>query len=421
VPVAFDFGDMVLDAGRRELRSGLTVLPIEPQVFDILEFLIRNRDRVVSKDDLLAAVWDGRIVSDSAIAARINAARRAIGDNGEQQRWIRTIPRKGFRFVGDVREERVSGTLPSLAEPAAKKAPDTAPRGQEITFCRTKDGVNLAVGCAGEGVPLVSIPTWISHLEYEWQSPTRGPLWRFLADRYRLARYDGRGLGLSDRNVADISFATFERDLETVVNALGLRRYTLLGISQGAATAIAHAARHPERVSKMILHGGFALGRNKRASERDAELGKAFLTIMREGWGDEDSALLRIFSSAWLPGASPEQVKWFAHFQRISTSAETAIRLRSACDDIDLVDLLPKVSTPTLVLHCRHDNVVPFNEGRRIATLIPNARFVSLESENHNPTPGDAAWPTCLEAIENFMSESDVASRPTSVVRLARS
>ena len=416
----FLFGDMVLDGGRRELQCESTLLTIEPQVFDLLEFLIRNRERVISRDDLLAAVWDGRVVSDSAIDARINAARRAIRDDGEQQRWIRTIPRKGFRFVGDVREDEGSRMPCSPTAAAAAAGPNPVSRAQEITFCRTRDGVNLAVDCAGQGIALVRPSFWLTHLEYDWQNPVRGPLWHFLADRFRLVRYDGRGLGLSDRDVADISFAAFECDLETVVDALGLRRYALLGISQGAVTAIAHAARFPERVSKLVLLGGFARGRSKRTSEKDAELGKAFVAIMREGWGDENSALLRIFSSAYLPGASPEQIKWFAHFQRLSSSAETAIRLRNAVDDVDLSDLLPTVSAPTLVLHSRRDNVVPFDEGRSVAASIPNAKFVSLETENHIPIPGEPAWPILLEAMEGFLSEPDAASRPAKVERLAR-
>ena len=417
--MAFLFGDMTLDGVRRELRSGSTLLPIEPQVFDLLEFLIRNRERVVSRDDLLAAVWNGRIVSDSAIDARINAARRAIGDDGEQQGWIRTIARKGFRFVGNVRDEP-GPTLNAPAQRAAQQAPKPGWRAQEITFCRTKDGVNLAVGCAGQGMPLVRPSFWMTHLEYDWENPVRGPLWHFLADRFRLVRYDGRGLGLSDRDVADVSFAAFACDLATVVDALKLRRYALLGISQGASTAIAHAARYPERVSKMILLGGYARGRYRRISEKESDLGKAFLTLMREGWGDENSALFRIFSSTYLPGASPEQIKWFANFQRVSSSAETAIRLRRAVDEIDLTDLLPNVSAPSLVLHSRRDNVVPFDEGRRVAASIPNAKFVSLETENHIPIPGEPAWTTLLESLETFLSEPDAASRPTKVVRLPR-
>ena len=204
------------------------------------------------------------MVSDFAVAARINAARRAVGDDGEQQRWICTVVRKGFRFVGDVREDAVLETPSSSLDPATRCYPT---RRQEVTFCRTKDGINLAVACVGQGMPLVSIPTWKTHLrERTRQNPSRAPLWRFLADRFRLIRYDGRGFGLSDRDVTEISLATFERDLDAVVDALRLHRYALLGISQGVGTAIAHAARYPHRVTKMALIGGFALGRNKRGS-----------------------------------------------------------------------------------------------------------------------------------------------------------
>ena len=398
--MAFLFDDMILDVERRELRSGAKLIPLEPQVFDILVFLIRNRDRVVSKDDLLAAVWDGRMVSDSAIAARINAARRAVGDDGEQQRWIRTVVRKGFRFVGEVREDESSPI-----EAAARQVPCHPSRGQEIKFCRTKDGINLAVACVGQGIPLVSIPTWLTHLEYDWQNPGRAPLWRFLADRFRLIRYDGRGFGLSDRDVTEISLATFERDLEAVVDTVHLRRYALLGISQGVGTAIAHAVRYPHRVTKMALIGGFALGRNKRGSTKEIELGKALIAVMREGWVNENSAFLRMFSSVFIPSASPDQIKWYADLLRISTSAENAVKNHGGIDEIDIVDLLPKVSVPALVLHSRHDNLVPFDEGRRLATLIPNAKFVTLDSENHVPIPGEPAWEKFLDEIGAFLSD----------------
>jgi DNA-binding winged helix-turn-helix (wHTH) protein/pimeloyl-ACP methyl ester carboxylesterase len=401
--MVFIFENMSLDPERRELRSGSTLITIEPKVFDLLEFLIRNRDRVVSREDLVASTWGGRVVSDSAIGVRINAARRAIGDDGEQQRWIRTVARKGFRFVGDIREESEPATLGSPVASAGQRIADHVPSDQEITFCRTEDGVNLAVACLGEGTPLVITPTWATHLEYDWQSPTRARLLHQLAHRFRLIRYDARGFGLSDRHVPDISFATFECDLETVVNRFHLHRYSLLAISQGVPTAIAHAARNPDRVSKIVLHGGFALGRNKRASAKEAEMAKAWIAIMQEGWDDDDSALLRIFSSVWLPGASADQIRWYANTLRKSTSVDNAVRNRNTADAIDILDLLPKVVAPTLVLHCRHDNSVPFDEGRRIASSIPNARFVSLDSENHVPIAGEPAWQRFVGEIEAFL------------------
>jgi DNA-binding winged helix-turn-helix (wHTH) protein/pimeloyl-ACP methyl ester carboxylesterase len=402
--LAFLFGDLVLDAGRRELRSGAKLLAVEPQVFDLLVFLIRNRDRVVSKDDLLATVWGGRIVSDSAIAARINAARRTIGDDGVEQRWIRTIARKGFRFVGDVSEVRESARPSSATDQVDARIDPHASRAQEVTFCRTKDGVNIAVASVGRGLPVVRASHRMTHIEWEWQSPLRTPLLHFLADRYRLIRYDCRNNGLSDWDVAEVSFEAFQDDLETAIGAFDLSSYALLGMSQGAPVSIAHAVRHPERVSKLIVHGGYALGRDKRPRPNGFDL-TALLGLMSEGWGDEHSAFSRMLATAYLPDASADRIKWMADLQRVGTSPENLVRSRRVFAQIDLVDLLPKVSVPTLVMHCRHDNAQPFEEGRRMATLIPNAKFVALESANHVPLPGEPAWPIFLNAIETFLSD----------------
>ncbi len=393
----FFFDDYVLDPDRRELRRKGTLVPAEPQVFDLLVFLIRNRDRVVSKDDLIAGVWDGRIVSESTLASRINAARRAIGDSGEQQRFIRTAARKGIRFVGVVREGQVPSELP---------APVPAPaRNQEVTFCRTADGINLALASVGTGAPLIKVANWLTHVEYDWESPIWLPLLQHLAERCRLIRYDGRGNGLADRDVADISFAAFVRDLEAVVAAAEVERPAFLGISQGAAVAIAYAVLHPQRVSKLILYGGYAQGRNRRGSPAEAEMARAFLAIMRHGWGDEHSAFMKAFSSVFFPNGSPQQIKWLVDLQRITTSPENAARIRNVCDDIDVVDLLPKVQVPTLVIHCRHDNVAPFEQGRLIARSIPHAKFVTLESDNHVVLAGEPAWPKLVDEIATFLTE----------------
>jgi DNA-binding winged helix-turn-helix (wHTH) protein/pimeloyl-ACP methyl ester carboxylesterase len=393
----FFFEENVLDPERRELRCQGKLVSVEPQVFDLLVFLIRNRDRVVSKDDLIAGVWDGRIVSESTLASRINAARRAIGDSGEQQRFIRTAARKGIRFVGAVREGQVPSELPA-------PVPAPVPR-QDVTFCRTAEGINLALASVGAGPPLIKVANWLTHIEYDWESPIWLPLLQHLAERCRLIRYDGRGNGLADRDVADISFAAFVGDLETVVEAMAVERSAFLGISQGAAVAIAYAVRHPDRVSKLILYGGYAQGRNKRGSPAEVEMALAFLAIMRHGWGDEHSAFMKAFSSVFFPNGSAEQIKWLVDLQRVTTSPANAVRIRNACDDIDVVDLLPKVQVPTLVLHCRHDNVAPFEQGRMIARSIPHAKFVTLESDNHVVLAGEPAWPKLMEEIEAFLAE----------------
>jgi pimeloyl-ACP methyl ester carboxylesterase/DNA-binding winged helix-turn-helix (wHTH) protein len=395
--VLYLFENHILDPARRELRHKEAPVAVEPQVFDLLVYLIDNRHRVVSKDDLIASVWGGRIVSDSTLTSRINAARRAIGDDGTQQRLIRTLARKGVRFLGEVREV---AEQPDAAAPISSAMPH-----QEVRFCRSADGINLALACVGDGPPLVKTANWLTHLEYDWESPIWAPFLHRLASHSRLIRYDSRGNGLSDREVADISFAAFARDLDAVVAAAGVERAALLGMSQGASIAIDYAVRHPERVSKLILLGGYPQGRNRRDSPEQQEMARAFLSIMRHGWGDEHSAFMKAFSSVYLPNGSTEQIKWFVDLQRITTNADIAARIRTALDDIDVVDLLPKVRAPTLVLHCRHDNVVPVEQGRLLAASIPQARFVTLESENHIVLQGEPAWTRLTDEIERFLAE----------------
>jgi pimeloyl-ACP methyl ester carboxylesterase len=217
---------------------------------------------------------------------------------------------------------------------------------------------------------------------------------------------------LSDWDVGDITFEAFIHDLETVVDILRLERFAIFGLSQGGSVAIAYAARHPERVSKLIVHGAFALGRNKRQSAAEDEKALAFLTLIRHGWGYPNSAFMQAFSSLYLPDATSEQVKWFADLQRMTVSPENAIRIRKACDQIDIVDLLPKVKTPTLVTHNRGDNVVPFQQGRLIASSIPGARFIELDSGNHPILPGTPGWARFMTEVELFLATPTTAAFP---------
>jgi pimeloyl-ACP methyl ester carboxylesterase len=391
--VQFHFANHILDADRRELRRGSELVSVEPQVFDLLLYLVQNRDRVVSKDDLIATVWGGRIVSDSTLDSRINAVRRAVGDNGEQQRLIRTIARKGIRFVCAVDEAK-----------ASKASPSTPPRPQqEIHFCTAPDGVRIAYAVAGQGPPLVKAANWLNHLEYDWQSPVWSHLLHALAAEHRLVRYDERGNGLSDWDVDDISFDAFVRDLETVVDAAGLERFALFGVSQGCAVSVAYMIRNPERISHLVLYGGFARGRYKRGSLQEIEQANALITLMRQGWGRDSPAFRHIFTSLFIPGGTTEQMKWFDDLQRTTATAENAVRIREAMISVDISDLLPRVTVPTLVMHCRSDAVVPFEEGRRLAAGIPGARFVALEGQNHLILEDDPAWGRFLEEINAFL------------------
>jgi pimeloyl-ACP methyl ester carboxylesterase/DNA-binding winged helix-turn-helix (wHTH) protein len=396
--VQFRFADCSLDVARRELRRGPHLIQIEPQVFDLIVYLIRYRDRVLSKDDLIEGVWGGRIVSDSTLTSRVTAARKAIGDSGDRQDLIRTIARKGLRFVGAVEE---------VSEEPARSAPQRpaiAPAlRQEVHFCTAADAAQIAYATVGEGLPIVKTANWLNHLEYDWESPVWSPFFQAIAAEHRLIRYDARGNGLSDWDVADVSLPAFVSDLETVVEAVELKRFALFGMSQGSSIAISYAVRHPERVSHLVLFGSFARGRMKRGTPQDAASAEAMVTLMRQGWGQENPAFRQLFTSLFIPGGTAEQMQWWNDLQRITTSPENAVRLRQTVDNIDVSALLPQVKVPTLVLHCRDDAVQPFDEGRRVAAGIPGARFIALEGRNHIPLKGEPAWNRLIAEMRDFI------------------
>jgi pimeloyl-ACP methyl ester carboxylesterase len=251
----------------------------------------------------------------------------------------------------------------------------------------------------------VKTGNWMTHLEYDLESPIWRHLYRELAKEHTLIRYDARGNGLSDRTPDDISFDSFVGDLETVVAAAKVERFALFGISQGCAVSIAYAVRHPERVSHLVLYGGFALGRNRRArstAEKDEET--AMQTLMRLGWGKENPAFRQMFTSQFIPGATKEQADWYNELQRITVSPEVAVRSSEVGGEIDVTALLPRVSAPTLVMHARDDARVPFDAGRRMAAGIPGARFVTLEGRNHLFLETEPAFGQFLEHTRAFLA-----------------
>ena len=256
-------------------------------------------------------------------------------------------------------------------------------------------------------MPLVKTANWLNHIEFDWQSPVWSPLFSELAARYLLVRYDERGTGLSDRDGPDLSFEGFVNDLETVVDACGLPRFALLGISQGAPVSVAYAVRHPERVSQLVLCGGFAKGWRKRGIAADVARAEASVTLIREGWGQDNPAARQMFTSLIVPDATHEEMRWFNELEQVSASAATAIRLLHVLGDIDVTELLTRVAVPTLVLHSRGDALVPFEHGLTLAHAIPNARFVALESRNHLILSHEPAWRRFIEEMCGFLREEE--------------
>jgi pimeloyl-ACP methyl ester carboxylesterase/DNA-binding winged helix-turn-helix (wHTH) protein len=389
----YAFDGFEIDTERIELRKEGQAVAVEPQVFDLLHYLVLHRERIVSIDELFENLWAGRIVSLSTLTSRINAVRQALGDSGATQRFIKTQHKRGYRFTVSV------STRSSHRAAAAHAMPK-----QDIKFCTSSDGASIAYARAGSGPPLVKTGNWMNHLEYDWDSPVWSHLLRFLADGRELIRYDARGNGLSDWDVEDISFEAFVRDLEAVVDAAGLERFSLFGASQGCAFSIAYAVKHPHRVDKLVLYGGFARGRRMRGSAIDEAQAEAMLTLMRTGWGQENPAFRQVFTSLFVPGGTPEQMDWFNELQRKTTSPENAVRIRLISDYMNVVELLPRVTTPTLVLHCRDDAIQPFGEGRFLAANIPGARFTGLEGRNHLILENDPGWPVFKQEIGAFLA-----------------
>lgn len=275
---------------------------------------------------------------------------------------------------------------------------------QSIRFATAEDGVRIAYATSGSGPALVKVGTWMSHLEFDLGSPVWGHLLSWLSQRFTLLRYDQRGNGLSDWHVADLSFEAWVRDLGTVVDASGQEKVALLGLSQGAPVAIAYAVRHPERVSHLILHGGYARGRRRRGDDAAPEpLDAAVIQLVEHGWGGDDASFRQFFTSQFVPDGTPEQHRWFNELERMSASPANAARLLRTMYEVDVTADLPAVACPTLVLHASGDLRVPFGEGRLLAGAIAQARFVPLDSRNHLMLEHEPAWQRWTEEVAQFM------------------
>ena len=305
--------------------------------------------------------------------------------------------------IGSTQTSKISAKR--SGRPAATSLTGGALRAQRIGFCEARDGTKIAYATVGSGPPLLKAANWLNHLEFDWASPIWGGSFAAIA-RYRtFIRYDERGCGLSDWDVADLSFEAFVEDLEAVADRLELDRFPLLGISQGCAVSIEYAVRHPERVSGLVLISGYAAGWRHLASPEEQARREAVLTLTEVGWGTDNPAYRHIFSQTFMPDANADDLAWFDEFQRLTTSPQNAARFQDAFGYIDVRDRLAEVGAPTIVFHSKYDQRIPLELGRAVASGIRGAHFVPLESSNHILIDYEPAWQVCLETVGQFLAE----------------
>jgi pimeloyl-ACP methyl ester carboxylesterase/DNA-binding CsgD family transcriptional regulator len=285
--------------------------------------------------------------------------------------------------------------------------------GHETRFCTAPDGVRIAYAVEGAGPPLVKAGNWMTHLEYDRRSPVWRHWIRALSRGHTLVRYDERGCGLSDRHFDGVpTLDSYVGDLAAVVDAAGLERFALFGMSGGGPTAIQYAVRNPERVSQLLLYGTYTRGRYKR-DEEQTEQSRLLIDLMRVGWGGTVPAFREVFSSFFIPSAGEEQRRWYDEMQKVSSTGEMAARLWLSNAELDISDMARQALQPALVLHARNDLAVPYDEGRRLASLLPDARFVTLESDNHVLQEGEPAWDAFLAEVGTFLGDDERALAAT--------
>lgn len=394
----YKFSNCVLDTERHLLFRDGEPVNTEPQVFDLLHLLVRNAGLLVTRDQIIEEIWGGRIVSESSISARTNAVRKAVGDSGKEQAIIKTVTRRGLQLVATVSRDNEEASAPQPLQSDRQK----------VRFAKSSDGTNIAYATSGSGPKIMRAGHFLTHLDMDWKSLIWRPYLDALGQDHTLVRYDQRGTGLSDPSVSNLDLESHVADLETVANAAGLDRFPLVALSQGVPVAIQFAVRNPERISCLILYGGYAEGRAIRDGGQSIDAANAMMMMMREGWGKPQSAFMSAFTSLFCPDASQEQLADLVELQLASTSPENAGQIRMAIDRFSVLDQLEKVQVPTLVIHSRNDSVHPLSEGQKLASNIPNADFIVLESNNHILLPGEPAWPDFVRETLEIMKRDDV-------------
>lgn len=387
-----EIGRFSLDLRNARLLAGGRHVPLGSRAADVLVALARAQGEIVSREELIAQAWRGLAVDDNNLPVQIGVLRKLLGTAPDGSSWIQTVSGRGYRLH---------------APPAEDEQPPLPPlEPQSLSFCRTSDSVNLAVGVRGEGPPLVRVGLWMTHLEYEARTRVWAPLLSHLSRASTLVCYDARGCGLSDRDVTHFSLDRSVSDLLAVLDHLAIERATILGMSQGAPVAVRFAAQHPDRVDKLILHGGFARGWGVEAEPAVVAHAEALITLIRQGWGRDNPSFRQIFTSLGFPDGSRDDFDAYNELQRHSVEPETAARIVESLREIDVRPDLARIVAPTLVTHSLRDAWVPVEAGRGLAAGIRGARFMGLDSSNHLPIPPDAEFHRLAAAIADAATAS---------------
>lgn len=435
------FGEYELDLERRELRRDGRPLDLQPTPLRLLLYLAEHRDRTVPKGELLDAIWPEVVVSDASLATALAHVREAVEDDGLVQRVIRTHKGAGYRFVADVslrsverpapeprrtRRTRLVVALGALLVATGLGIANhlairtwlalTLPRvfsrppEQQIGFATTSDGVHIAYATTGQGPPLVLVLGWLTHLTEGIGSPlydAAGAV-RWYSRDHLLVRYDGRGFGLSDRDVRDFGLAARVRDLEAVVDALGLERFALYAYSAGGPTALGYADRHPERVRRLVLAATFQGGESMsgRAGEEFRRIRRDLRELARTSW---DSPYARAaYAEFYLPEASEVERRVVMHFMRVSADGAAVVGFSEATEGIDVSEQARRIRIPTLVVAGSEDRQIALEFSRAVAATVPGARFEILEGADHiGASTGD---PRLMRMISAFLAEDSPTS-----------
>jgi pimeloyl-ACP methyl ester carboxylesterase/DNA-binding winged helix-turn-helix (wHTH) protein len=397
----YQFDQFTLDTDQFRLKQGDETLTLEPLVFDLLAYLIKHRDRVVTREELLENLWKGKVVTDAALGSRLKDTRRVVGDSGSKQAIIKTVHGRGYQFIA---EATVLSTDTTAAPDNATRTVNIGLEDQSpVKYCRSVDGVSIAHARVGSGYPLVITGSWMTHLQEDWKNPGWGQYIRYLANDFELIRYDQRGNGMSDWDNVEIEFENMVDDLEAVITAYEHEKVAIFGPSQAAAVSIAYASRHPDKVSHLILHGGYPRGRRQRNSPETTAESEALVTLIRQSWGNVNPAIRQTYTSLMMPDATREEANWFNEFQRTCGPAENIARFREIFDDINVVDLLDEINVPTLIAHCIGDSVAPLAEGKLLASRIPGAKFITFNSNNHMMFEHEPEFPRLIKCIDDFL------------------